>query len=112
MKKRSAFGNHLKAIRKSVRWSQSDLARHTDLSVEAISNLERGMNHPSFQTLERLSRAFNIPMRDFFEFDEAGRANSELLAELMTAARQLDHSDLEAAIEIVHTLADRNRGRT
>ncbi len=101
------FGKQLRAIRNNVEWSQGDLANATGLSVEAISNLERGLNYPSYQTLEKLSEALKVPVRDFFEFDEQESARSELLVALLTNARQLSDSDLAAAVKIMQVLVQR-----
>ena len=51
------FGRSLKAIRKQINLTQEQLAETVGVSVEFISNIERGINAPSFKTLENLSRS-------------------------------------------------------
>jgi len=64
------FGKRLKEIRTSKQLTQKDLADSTGLSVSFISNLERGVNAPSFNALEILSKSLGIQVRDFFIFHE------------------------------------------
>jgi len=64
------FGKRLKELRTLKQITQKDLAKSTGLSVGFISNLERGVNAPSFSALEALSLSLGIPARDFFVFPE------------------------------------------
>jgi transcriptional regulator with XRE-family HTH domain len=48
--------------------TQRQLAEEIGLSVESVSNLERGIHAPSFDTLEELSRALETPVIEFFRF--------------------------------------------
>ncbi len=40
-----------------------------EVSIEFISNMERGINAPSFETLEKLSVALDLPVSEFFNFN-------------------------------------------
>ena len=50
--------------------TQEQLAERVDLSVEFISNIERGINSPSFKTLENLERALGISVSEMFNFEK------------------------------------------
>ncbi len=63
---RVQFGRRLKLLRKSQGFTQEQLSGATGLSVEFLSNVERGINAPSFETLERLSDALNMPVSHLF----------------------------------------------
>ncbi len=63
------FGRQLRRLRRHKDLTQEQLAEMVGVSTEFISNLERGINAPSFKTLEKLSLAFDIPVKIFFEFD-------------------------------------------
>jgi len=104
MDKQLQFGERLRAIRKAKGWSQGQLADKSNLSVEGISNLERGLNYPSYNTLERFSAALGLPIKDFFEYEIADKDKSELLAALMIAARRLNKTDLAIAVQLVDRL--------
>lgn len=48
--------------------TQEQLAEAADISVDFLSLVERGVNAPSFTTLERLADALGVPEKDLFEF--------------------------------------------
>ena len=93
--------------------SQEELAERVDRSVEAISGIERGRSLPNFLTLERLARALDVSVREFFDIGpESARDNprrSRIIVELVDAASGLNDADLELALEQVQALA-RKRG--
>jgi transcriptional regulator with XRE-family HTH domain len=69
---RAKFGQRLRQIRKQRDLTQEQLAESIQVSVEFISNMERGINAPSFQTLEKLSRSLNVNVMEFFRFENQG----------------------------------------
>lgn len=107
MDARRSFGKRLRMLRTGQRLSQQELADRAERSVEAISNLERGLSLPGFETLEKLSEALGIPIRDLFE--PAGEAGSkeEALTQLLDAARGLTERDLHVALRQVEALRER-----
>lgn len=68
MRLKVLFGKRLKQIRQEQSKTQETLAEAVGVSIEFISNMERGINAPSFTTLQRLSDALNTPVKDFFDF--------------------------------------------
>lgn len=107
MDDQNTFGPILKAVRSARRWSQSDLASATELSVDAISNLERGINQPSYSSLLTISAALEVPVADFFEADGQSRERSSAMAELIAKARQLDDRSLRTLVELADVLKRR-----
>ena len=68
------FGANLKAIRKSRKVTQEQLAELIDVHYRQMSKIETGENFPSAKTLEKLCYALKIsPIRLFeFEFEYEG----------------------------------------
>lgn len=64
------FGKRLRKLRRRKDLTQERLAEVLDVSVEFISNMERGINAPSFETLEKLSGALDLPVSEFFTFND------------------------------------------
>jgi len=64
------FGKKLRLIRRQEDLTQEQLAERVGLSIEFISNIERGINAPSFNTLEHLERVLGISVAEMFRFDE------------------------------------------
>lgn len=48
--------------------TQEQFAELLDISVDFLSLVERGINAPSFESIEAFSIALGIPVKDFFDF--------------------------------------------
>ena len=94
---KNRVGIRIKTIRKKRQLTQEELAELVDRSVDAISALERGKSLPNFETLERLAEKLDVPIREFFEFEdeESNEQRVALMARVQDVARQLSDSDLE-----------------
>ncbi|MBD1212734.1 MAG: helix-turn-helix transcriptional regulator [Dolichospermum circinale Clear-D4] len=64
------FGRRLRQIRRLKNLTQEQLAEATGISVEFVSNIERGINAPSFDTLEKLTEVLNVSCVDLFDFPD------------------------------------------
>ena len=100
----------IKAIRKRRGLSQEEMAGLINRSPDTISNLERGVSLPTYETLDELAKGLKVPLADFFlgaETDDKVRA--EAMARLTDAARQLDDKTLNTAAAIVEVLAEHGK---
>lgn len=112
MKLKDRVALRIKTIRRRRGLTQEGLAERISRTVDAISNLERGKSLPSFETLEKLSEALDVPLRDFFDNEpprqnKAGAERITLMTTLVDLARDLSDSDLQIAVEQIETLARR-----
>jgi transcriptional regulator with XRE-family HTH domain len=64
------FGKRLQRLRKYKGFTQAQLAEAIEMSIETVSNMERGINGPSFDTLEKLANVLKTPVHEFFLFEE------------------------------------------
>lgn len=60
-------GIQIRQLRERQHLSLRALAERCGLSINAISQIERGENSPTVGTLHRLARAFNVPITDLFQ---------------------------------------------
>ena len=60
MKQRIGF--LLQKARKEQKLTQADVAEFCGLSVEAVSNIERGANYPSFDNLFSICNCYPMPL--------------------------------------------------
>lgn len=56
----SRLGKRIATRRKSLAWTQDDLAERMGVDAETISRFERGAHLPSLPTLERLAVALRV----------------------------------------------------
>ena len=65
---RKKFGKRLQTLRRPAGLTQEQLAEATEISVDFISLVERGINAPSFDNLEKLARALGVSYQELFDF--------------------------------------------
>ena len=62
------FGYRLKELRRERDITQEQLSDKTGLTIESISNIERGIFAPKFENLEKISKVLKVPVKDLFDF--------------------------------------------
>jgi len=62
------FGKRLKFLRKRLDLTQEQLAESTGLTIESISNIDRGLFGPKFDNLEKIAAAIGVEVQELFEF--------------------------------------------
>lgn len=103
------FGARLRAVRKHRGISQEKLAELASKSVEAISNLERGLSLPSYEMIVALAGALDITAADFFQTKGETPERAELVSKLLATVSKLSDRDLGVAVELVSALNRREQ---
>ena len=67
---RCRFGRRLQTLRRVKHLTQVELANKTGVSANFISNLERGIDAPSFETLDAIASVLELPVKDLFDFEK------------------------------------------
>ena len=65
---KTQFGHRLRVLRKQSHLTQEDLAESTGLTIESISNIERGIFGPKFDNLEKIAKVINVEVKELFDF--------------------------------------------
>lgn len=105
MNLKNHVGLMVKLARQRAGLTQEQLAEQIGKAVETISNIERGYTFTGIETLERMSVALNVPMREFFE--ECGndrnvsRNRMEREHVLRELSRSLTDRELHISTEMV-----------
>jgi transcriptional regulator with XRE-family HTH domain len=60
------IGDRLRALREEKKLSQGDVEKRTGLLRCYISRVENGHTVPAIETLQKLARAFEVPMYQLF----------------------------------------------
>ncbi len=63
------FGKRLQVLRLEAEMTQEELAVDIGVTVESISNIERGVFGPKFDNLEKIASVLNIEVKELFDFD-------------------------------------------
>ena len=108
MNLKKSFGLCLRRLRDERGLTQQQLADMIDKTSDGISQMERGVIAPSFETLEPLAKALGVPVRDLFSIGEAETSpkRTRLLADLTHSIRDLSEDDLEMAVRQVGLVAE------
>ena len=100
--------SRIKTIRKLRGLTQEQLAQRTDRTVFAISQLERGRSLPSFETLERLSTALDVPVREFFDDGSEAQGMTPRRHSLSTAiadrVRMMADEQIETTLRMIDAI--------
>jgi transcriptional regulator with XRE-family HTH domain len=60
------IGDRLRALREEKKLSQGDIEKRTGLLRCYISRVENGHTVPAIETIEKMARAFEVPMYELF----------------------------------------------
>jgi transcriptional regulator with XRE-family HTH domain len=67
-KRMTAFGAHLRKLRKAKKWTMKDLAFEADVELSQIHRIEKGKINPTLTTILLLADALKVPAAGLFEF--------------------------------------------
>ena len=73
------IGDRLRTLREDKKLSQGDIEKRTGLLRCYISRVENGHTVPAIETLEKMARAFNVPLYQLFYDGEEPPALPDLL---------------------------------
>lgn len=105
--RKKVLAARIKTFREAKKLSQRELGEKMERSAEAISQLERGLYLPNFDTMERLCEGLGVSMNELFDFQgTASPATEKQLAELQAAARSLSPKALQLAVSQVKAIQE------
>jgi transcriptional regulator with XRE-family HTH domain len=109
------IGAKVRIARTHKHMTQEETAELIGRTTESVSNIERGRTLPTIETLGRLAKALDVPLRDFFDdsFQQSTRSTAgiELELQVQQLVRDLNDEDLAVAVEQIRALAARKRRR-
>lgn len=79
MKGRELVGWNLRRIRVAQGLSQERLALDSEVDRSYLGGLERGVENPTVEVLDRLADVLKVSLREFFDEPEAGSSPPEPL---------------------------------
>jgi len=76
---RSLLGKRIQFFRKQRQLSQAAFAEKVDLSIASLSQIERGLNYPSSETLSRIANTLGVEVCELFQENETPAEHRHLL---------------------------------
>ena len=64
------IGNRIKELRKKLGLSQEKLANNCELDRTYVASVVNGKRNISFINLEKIVKALNVSLKDFFDYEE------------------------------------------
>lgn len=104
-------GANVRAARLACGLTQEDLAERINRSTETVSNIERGKNPPSLETLCDIATVLNISLEALVTDSSPDAANPRLPFEaaLGMLIRAMDISELPTALRLLEAFVQRDR---
>jgi transcriptional regulator with XRE-family HTH domain len=72
---RTILGSNLRKYRNLREWSQMELAENADISMNFLSEIERGNKWPYPETLQNLAAALNVDVFELFRSETSMTKN-------------------------------------
>ena len=72
------FGHRIRELRKAKGWSQEQMATPLEMSVDAVSSIERGKNFASIETLLAIARTLEVRLVDLFDPERRPHVSSDV----------------------------------
>ncbi|MCJ2110209.1 helix-turn-helix domain-containing protein [Methylobacterium sp. E-025] len=96
-----SIGKRVKTAREHAGLSQERLAEIVGKTKDTISNIERGRNMPTLETMQKICDGINVPIVYLFDDFSTDRVKIELKAKLDYAFRQLNEDDARAVVAMI-----------
>lgn len=98
------YGLRLKQLRKAKGFSMYKLHKESGLSQGHISDLEKCINQPTIETLQRLLTPMGITLAEFFNEDGEVSILSDKEKELVSGFRTLPDDKAELVLQMISAL--------
>ncbi len=98
------YGTRLRELRKAKGYSIYRIHQETGLSQGHISDLEKGINQPKIETLQRVLAPMGITLAEFFNENGETSILSDREKELVTHFRTLPDDKADLALQLVKAL--------
>lgn len=95
------LGLKLKEIRKNLKLSQEKFAELIGISRHSLSEIERGVNFTSAETLENIHKNLDIDYNELFSFD---KKEHKRINDLILKIKMLNQSELDLIEPMIDTL--------
>lgn len=93
MKEKQLLGKRIKRLRSQLRLTQDALAEQVQISPKYLSNIERGRENPTLDTLLRLARSLKADPWELFFFEQEAMDSKAMLGRISRLLDQVDNQE-------------------
>ena len=103
MNNKELIGKRIKELRKQKGMTQEVLAESLKIEPRQLSKLETGKHYPSFETILRILKTFDITFEEFIMVEHL--QNDDVLKDnLIITIKNLNSSELKNAYKLLQTI--------
>jgi len=99
-----ALAERVRQLRKRAKLTQEALAEKAELSIQHISDLERGKGNPTLQSLSRLSTALGVSLWDLVNIESHALSDAELEKGILDVFRSLNRKNKLVMFQAIRCL--------
>lgn len=100
---KKALGARIKDLRHKAGYTQEKFAGLIQVAPRHVSRIENGINTPSIETLDKISKVFNIELKDLFNFKYL--ENDEFIkASVNDIIHHLNPDEMRSAYKILNVM--------
>ncbi|MDO5438009.1 MAG: helix-turn-helix transcriptional regulator, partial [bacterium] len=93
-------GKRIKEIRESKNIKQNELAELIDIEATNLSKLEKGVHLPKEETIQKITKALNVTIKDLFDFEHI-RPREVLLQNINEILKNASDSEIQFFYKIL-----------
>lgn len=101
---KAQLGQRIQTLRKRARLKQEYVAEQVGIDAKSLSRIEGGSRYPSMETLAKIGRVMNVPLKVFFEFPEVSESPEVLRQYLRSIADELDEQQMPQVVSTVRDM--------
>jgi transcriptional regulator with XRE-family HTH domain len=105
------FPDRLRTARQTKGYSQTDLAKRTEMQPSAISHFENGRRLPSFENLRRLAETLGVSIDYLLGRVEEPKNSGQVVEQFFRHLSEMSDDDKEILAATAKALAERNKKR-
>lgn len=102
--KRVLLGRRIREIRMAKGLTQEKLGSKSEISYKFVGEIERGLQNPSFDTLEKIARALEVDLYELFRFEQEVPNRKDIEARMAKILKGISEDDLRQLFFVLRGL--------
>lgn len=102
--KKALLGRRIREIRTTKGLTQEKLGSKADVSYKFVGEIERGLQNPSFDTLEKIAGALDVEFFELFRFEHESTNRKDIEARMAKIVKGISEDDLRQLFFVLRGL--------